>query len=321
MIDKALRQAVEIASYERAAANFTDLLGVGLSKSSLQRLVDEYGRAQVAREETEAQAMVAVPQEGEEVVQRERPEPDSEVMSVSCDGALINIREEGWKEVKLVSVSAVAQQPGEGDDEPKVQLTRHSYRAGLWDAKTFTNHHWAEACRRGLEKAKQVVCVSDGAVWIWLIAFICFPWRVEILDWWHAVQYLWQIAQAAFGSDDTAAKAWVKAQKQVLKTAGLRPVLQAVRILFPRSAGLPEPVVKAIGYFYHNRHRMHYRSYRQAGLPIGSGTVESACKTVVQARMKQAGMRWSRTGAQAMLSLRCLLLSQRWHELPLTAPT
>jgi hypothetical protein len=58
---------------------------------------------------------------------------------------------------------------------------------------------------------------------------------------------------------------------------------------------------------------MAYAQFRQAGLPIGSGAVESACQTVVQARFKQAGMRWSRNGAQALLALRCALLSQRWH--------
>jgi hypothetical protein len=59
---------------------------------------------------------------------------------------------------------------------------------------------------------------------------------------------------------------------------------------------------------------MRYRRFRQAGYPLGSGTVESACKVVVQQRMKQAGMRWSRKGAQAMLALRCALLSDRWRQ-------
>jgi hypothetical protein len=57
---------------------------------------------------------------------------------------------------------------------------------------------------------------------------------------------------------------------------------------------------------------MDYVTYRQAGYPVGSGSVESGCKVVVQARMKQAGMRWSRQGAQAMLALRCILLSEQW---------
>jgi hypothetical protein len=60
---------------------------------------------------------------------------------------------------------------------------------------------------------------------------------------------------------------------------------------------------------------MDYVSYRQAGYPVGSGSVESACKVVVQERMKQAGMRWSRKGAQAMLALRSVLLSDRWDEI------
>ena len=71
----------------------------------------------------------------------------------------------------------------------------------------------------------------------------------------------------------------------------------------------------AVVYLFHNRRRMDYAAYRHSAFPIGSGTIESTCKTVVQARMKLAGMRWSRPGAPAMLSLPTLSLSDRWHEL------
>jgi hypothetical protein len=97
--------------------------------------------------------------------------------------------------------------------------------------------------------------------------------------------------------------------------------MQAVRQLYPKGTLMPEPVRQAIGYLFQNRRRMDYAAFRQAGYPIGSGAIESGCKTVVQARMKQAGMRWSRQDAQAMLALRCLLLSDHWDELgTLTAP-
>lgn len=316
-INNALRLAVEVPSFARAAESFTALTGVGISKSSLQRLVMDYGACQVSREEEEARAMSAVPSKEEEVVWREQVKPDSETMSVSVDGVMIHVREEGWKEVKLVSVSAVEQEVDEETGDTQAKLKQHSYRGGLWDAKHFTNHHWAEACRRGLENAKQVVCVSDGAVWIWMIAFICFPLRVEILDWWHAIQYLWSIAHECFGDDATAANVWVAEQKQLLRSQGLSRVLHSIRQLYPRYDGIPPTVRQAVGYFFRNRRRMQYDQYRRDGLPIASGTVESACKTVVQARLKQAGMRWSRDGAQAMISLRCLLLSNRWHELPI----
>jgi hypothetical protein len=313
-IQQALRLGVEIASYERAAASYTDLTGVTIGASTLQRLVGEYGGEVVAQQAAEAQAMVQVPKDEAEVVWRKTPEPDSEVMAVSSDGVLVHIRGEGWKEVKAVSISAVTTEVNPKTGEQEVVLGRHSYRAGLWEAPTFATHHWAEACRRGLEKAKTIVCVSDGAAWIWAIVFICFAVRVEILDWWHAVTRLWDVANHRMEAGEAAA--WVQAQKADLAHSHLRAVLHQIRLLYPRPQPLPEVVRQAVGYFFHNRHRMDYAAYRQAGLPIGSGTIESACKTVVQARMKQAGMRWSRDGAQAMLALRCLLLSDRWQELP-----
>jgi hypothetical protein len=313
-MQQALRLAVEIPSHRRAVDAFVDLTGVSLSKSSLQRLCEEAGLALVAEQAAEAQALVSVPKreaDEEEVIFRQPVEPESEVMSVSADGVMVHLIEEGWKEVKVASISAV--EPGAEVGETGVQLSHHSYRAGLWEARQFGHQLWAEACRRGLERAQQVVCVSDGAAWIWALMFICFARRIEVLDWWHAVERLWTLAASRLSTDSTVA-GWVAAQKRRLLDDELRQVLHAVRLLYPRGTTLPNSVRQAVGYLFSNRWRMRYGSFRQAGYPIGSGTVESACKVVVQQRMKQAGMRWSRKGAQAMLALRCALLSDRWHE-------
>lgn len=311
-LELALRLGVEIASFRRAAETFGVFTHLPLSKSALQRLVHDYGQQVVAIQAEEAEAMVRIPAKEEEVVWRTIPEPDSEVMNVSSDGVLLHIRDEGWKEAKTVAVSAVEQSVAAHSGELAVQLTRHSYRAGLWETKSFANQLWAETCRRGVEKAKLVVSVNDGAPWIWGIVCMCFARCVQILDWWHAVQYLWAIAQAHFGTDNAAAAQWVEEQKRLLAASQLRRILPNVRRLYPRHHPLPDPVRKAVVYLFHHRWRMRYREFRQAGCPIGSGSVESACKVVAQARMKQAGMQWSRDGAQAMLALRCLLLSDRW---------
>jgi hypothetical protein len=134
---------------------------------------------------------------------------------------------------------------------------------------------------------------------------------VQILDWWHAVQYLWTIAGVTFGEGTPDATIWVNRQKQLLAQSNLRLVLHNLRLLYPRGQPLPDPVRKAVLYLFAHRWRMRSREFRLAGCPIGRGTVESACKVVVQQRMKQAGMQWSRTGAQAILALRCALLSDR----------
>ena len=73
-------------------------------------------------------------------------------MEVSADGVMVRLSEEGWKEAKVASVSAAPVRGAGEKAEGELCLTKYSYRAGLWDAKSFTNHYWAESCRRGVEK-------------------------------------------------------------------------------------------------------------------------------------------------------------------------
>lgn len=184
-----MRLGEEIPSYRRAAESFEAATKIPMSKSSLAELVDAYGGRLVAVQAEEAEATLRAPEREEEVIQREIPEPDSPVMNVSMDGVLINIRDEGWKEVKVVTISAVeATVALERDEQKEVRLTRHSYRAGLWNAEQFAKQQWAEGCRRGLEKAKQTVSVHDGALWIWLIIAMFYAPCVEIIDWWHLIE-------------------------------------------------------------------------------------------------------------------------------------
>lgn len=313
-IAQAVRNGLEIASYRRAAEQFVDLTHVSLSKSSLQRLVNEYGEQLVAMQAAEATAMVQVASQETEVAWRQVPAPASDCMNISMDGALIHIRDEGWKEVKVATISAVTHCVDDQDGSWTTHLCHHSYRAGLWEAATFSRQQWAEACRRGVEKATYLSSVNDGAAWIWNITRMCYGRCVEILDWWHAVERLWTIAHLHLGTASDEAAAWVTVQKQRLSQSRLRDVFAAVRRLYPRSVPLPDAVRQAVVYLFHNRWRMRYREFRQAGYPIGSGSVESACKVVAQQRLKQAGMRWSRMGAQAILALRAQLLSHRWPQ-------
>lgn len=288
---------------------------MALSKSSLQDLSVTYGGRLVQLQAEEAETMVKAPSQGEEIRWRQLPEPDSPVMAVCLDGAMVNIVGEGWKEVKVATVAAVQPSPtARGETEPEMHLSQISYRAGLWEAKEFAKQQWAEGCRRGLEKAKQLVSVNDGALWIWLIIAMCWTPCQEILDWWHLIEKVWAAANSLLGQGQPQTALWMAQQKSHLWAGQPRAVLQALRQLVPRGQPLTEPLQALLSYFFHHRHRLAYADYRQAGYPIGSGSVEAACKVVVEARLKQAGMRWSRNGAQAVLALRSVLLSERWNE-------
>lgn len=311
-IQQAIGMGTDIPSLRRAAKRYEALTKVPMSKSSLADLIVEYGGQLVAVQEEEAKEASRLPEKGEVTSEQALAEPDGPVMALSMDGVMVNMRGEGWKEVKVASISVVEPVEGASGEEPKVQLSRHSYRAGLWDAATFAKQQWAEACRRGLAKAQHLVCVSDGAVWIWNIILTCYASCIQVIDWWHAVQKLWEIGGILLGEESSAAEVWVEHLKDLLWAGDVRSLLHEIRLRCPRGVPLPDRLGTLIGYLYRHRKRMTYRAFREAGYPVGSGTVESGCKVVVQGRMTGAGMRWSRAGAQAMLALRCLLLSDRW---------
>ena len=135
--------------------------------------------------------------------------------------------------------------------------------------------------------------------------------KVRFNDGWHEVK-----AGVVFWAEprwDESGMAGGKARAQSY-VAEAGPMEQA-------GAGLYGEATSEIHYFETNRHRMRYAEFRAEGYPIGSGTVESACKRVIGARLKQAGMRWTKAGAQAVLNLRTHLLSDRWDAIwPATRP-
>ena len=130
-----------------------------------------------------------------------------------------------------------------------------------------------------------------------------------MVDAYHAYQHLHTAARALFG-DTPAATAWVDRRKAERLTAGIEPILAALR------TKAPTPEAAAVlrterGSFSTNAERMDYPSLRLDGLPLGSGAIESAADHLVQRRMKRAGMRWSATGGDAILALHARLRSRR----------
>jgi hypothetical protein len=198
-------------------------------------------------------------------------------------------------------------------DVPKGPIT---YVAGLLTAADFGVRLYAEAVRRGVERAGEVVILGDGALWIWRLAEEHFPGAIQILDFWHASQHVWRVAQAVWGQGSARAAEWAEAAiANHLIMGDVVGLLAAIRSL-PRVAPLPGEQKSvpehALDYFSNNAPRMRYLEYRALGLEIGSGTVESAGKRVVGQRCKAPGMRWSEEGLTAILNLRTNLLNDRY---------
>jgi hypothetical protein len=138
-----------------------------------------------------------------------------------------------------------------------------------------------------------------------------------IVDYYHASERLWKMAEALFGSG-RASCTWVrKMQKLLLKPGGVGRVLHSAAALRgyvnPRGKRLAD-FRRAYKYLQVRRQHLRYAEYRRLGLPIGSGVTEAACKTVYTQRLKLSGMRWKKAGAQTILTLRVILLSGVWEE-------
>ncbi len=161
----------------------------------------------------------------------------------------------------------------------------------------------------------QVVFLGDGAVWLWLMAGLLFPDAIEILDFFHVSEYLWDVARAAFSNDTDTQRTWVDTQQTALKRSQWTSVVQAAQRLPPASAELTHSVERLVSYLTNNQSRIDYKRYLEHGLMIGSGIVESSNRRIVTMRLKQSGMFWSKRGAEAVMTLRACYLStsQRWH--------
>ena len=137
----------------------------------------------------------------------------------------------------------------------------------------------------------------------------------RVVDFYHAAQYVQQLAEALFG-DTKAARKWARRMRRRLKEKdGVKRVLQAAT--YHRQArgltGRREAAFEtAYRYLRRNGKWMAYWRYQRLGLPLGSGVTEAGCKTVFTQRLKQSGMRWDVTGGQVVVTLRVVLLSGVW---------
>ncbi len=181
-----------------------------------------------------------------------------------------------YREVKVGAVFSGTRGPQRSGLAPGVfvdQAGQKRYVARRGPAEEFGKLLYQLARTCGLQQARQLVVLGDGAVWIWRLAAEHFPGAVQIVDIWHAREHVWKVARAV--------------------------------------RSVPEI---EMGYFISNAARMRYPAFRAQGMHVGSGIAEAACKTVVSARAKRAGMRWTPQGLDAVLALRTAVLDETYDD-------
>jgi hypothetical protein len=159
--------------------------------------------------------------------------------------------------------------------------------------------------------------LADGAPENW--TFLEPLTDTQVLDFYHATQYLDRVAKAVHPRSVEAQKTWMAEHCHTLKhESGAASRLLGEMEAIPShrlSATLQEGLHDAITYFRNHQHQMHYAEALTEHLPIGSGVTEAGCKVMIKARLCAAGMKWKEQGAAIVLSLRTLSYSQgRWQQ-------
>lgn len=193
------------------------------------------------------------------------------------------------------------------------EAMRARYVSGLYPLAEMGPLLRRQGAQVGLDRADVWVAISDGGAGLEDFLRENFP-RVEavILDFYHAAEYLAKLAAVSHPGDEAAALEQTKAWSRVLRDEGGEVMIAVLESWeWPNVRGLGAVRSEVLGYFRNQVHRMDYPTYESNGWYIGSGAVESACKTVVGQRMKGSGMRWSEAGAHAVCHVRALYRSEQ----------
>ncbi len=308
--------------FETATVLLQRLTGVHLSATTIWNWVQSVGQKAMAQLQQELELLASGI---EPAAEKHSPLVKQMPLIIGADGVMVPIRPQEktpkgqtiWREVK-VAILARLQQRMNSKGKPISQLHHRRLVAVLGDIESLKPRLWLEALRCGF-RGSTVAWVSDGGRGFWRLYRECFSQTcIGILDFYHAAQNLWKAAAAALDGCTTKARQWFKLVRHQLRHGESEQVIAqlAYAVEFRQ---FPESVVKTLtnvhDYLQTHRNHINYKRFKELGLPLGSGMVESACKWLIQQRFKGVGMRWSEDGFNHLLHLRLAWVNQRFDNL------
>jgi len=294
-------------SFGKAAEVIKRVYDIEISRETIREIAESVGRLVFERDTSDAERLIA----GIHNIDVDEKTPG--VLYIMPDGAAVNTRVEDengstWRENKTAiafsSKNLVKRKDG-GNIIAKKEIAPL-----IGTSEAFKKHALRAAVAAGYGRFSQTVVVADGAAWIRNMCDEIFPDAVQILDLYHLKENVYTFAKHV--SKDTA-EAYVLAETIINKIENHYEIDEALSHI-PNVENLPDGIPNLRSYIENNRSKMNYPFYRKLGYFVGSGAIESTNKTVVQQRLKRAGMRWSVDGAQALLTLRAKEESNNWND-------
>ena len=315
-VRRLMARAGSQTSFEQAAQDLLCYAGLKLEPREIERVAEEVGR--------EVEAWLS--QEQAQLVQSGPSAPPplkaGTTFYVSFDGTGLPVRKnelagrpgkqaDGSARTREAKLGCVFTQIGlDHQGRPQREPDSTTYVGAIESSTLFGWRMFAEALRRGLAQAKTVVVLTDGQRYNFTIAQTHFPDAVHIVDLFHAFEHLTLIARIFWGPEAVIPQGW----RDLLEAGDISRLIQHAGKRSPTSAKSKKSLHKELGYFENNAPYMRYTEYRKRKFFVGSGVVEAGCRTVIGSRLKQSGMHWSVRGANAIIALRCCIMSGRFED-------
>jgi len=310
--------AAAAVPFARAARLLEELAGVRLTAKRAERAAEASGAAVAARGRGRAALITA----RKLVPLPPAPLPDKLYAAIDGTGVPMTSKEtagrqgkgeDGRARTREVKLAVFFTQDGlDAGGYPVRDRASASVIATFEPAATFGGLVKAEGIRRGAGHVRQLTILGDGAAWIWNLATATFPGATHIVDLFHAREHLHSLTRSLEFMLLDHKDEWLAARLEDLDYGDIDGIAAAVR-KYPLNGIKKDEVERELGYFLANAPRMRYRWFRSRGLFTGSGVVEASCKTVIGQRLKQSGMHWTTTGADAIIALRCREASSQWE--------
>jgi hypothetical protein len=238
-----------------------------------------------------------------------------EVVYSMLDGSMLPTREgenkNDWREVK---VGRIFTQSSIHEVDKHHNWIRQSLYVARMDNYLIFIKVMLMALNTFKDLGKNLVFINDGAAWIWKWIDKTFPNSTQIVDFFHVMEYLSKSANILF-KDKAECKAWIEKQETVLMQDGVTEFITELEQLMvdtKMTKTQRKEITQITKYFKKHQKRMLYKTFRDRGLLIGSGPIESAHRVILQKRLKQSGQRWSKKGAQNVINLRIQQSNGLW---------
>jgi hypothetical protein len=316
------------ASYEKACEVFTDIFPIDLPIRSLERVVGEtcedaarYYEAKSPPDPPDEAVVTVATIDKKGVVMRKAPPEDT--------GVFTDPKKPGKKKMSTVisaynierHIRSADDVAGEINEEKPAPSRPKPQCKQVWGSLTEgpekTVAFLAERIRERFRAGNELVCILDGEPSLWRLVYLYFPSAFFVIDIFHVLEHLADVAHCFYNEKSPEAKAFVRQRLRMLLTGNAGRVIGGLKQIMAKrklTNAARRRIRQAIGYLERNKRHMRYDLCLEKGYPIGSGVIEGACRNLVNDRLELTGMRWSFPGAESIIRLRAVYINSDWKD-------